>query len=81
MNRCNDWRTSLRYANASLGTSGYSIKFTEPEEESVFNCEIWKDGKFLETYAENYYEDELSDLVDDAWAYVMRKRLKNSRGN
>ena len=76
MNRCNDWRTSLRYANASLGTSGYSIKFTEPEEAGVFNCEIGQDGQLLETYAENYYEDELSDLVDDAWAYVMRKRLK-----
>ena len=53
-------------ANEDLEKFGYSFLIVEPEE-GFYNCEVWKDGEHVDTYAENYYEDELSDLVTDAW--------------
>ena len=66
MNRYNDWQGLLEMANEDLGKFGYSLLIVEPEE-GFYNCEIHKDGELVETYAENYYEDELSDLITDAW--------------
>lgn len=69
MNRYNDWETILAYGNEDLEKTGYSILIVEPEE-GFYDCEIRKDGKLVEVYAENYYEDELQDLVTDAIHYV-----------
>jgi hypothetical protein len=66
MNRYNDWQGLLEMANEDLDKFGYSLLIVEPEE-GFYNCEIHKDGELVETYAENYYEDELSDLITDAW--------------
>jgi len=66
MNRYNDWQGLLKMANEDLDKFGYSLLIVEPEE-GFYNCEIRKDGELVETYAENYYEDELSDLITDAW--------------
>ena len=70
MNRYNDWQTLLAYANEDLEKTGYSLLIVEPEE-GFYNCEIRKDGELVEVYAENYYEDELSDLVNDALHYAL----------
>ena len=72
MNRRNNWKQLLQFANEDLDKSGYSILVVEPEE-GFYNCEIRKDGKLVEVYAENYYEDELSDLMTEVWNYVSRK--------
>ena len=64
-----DWKSVLENANKDLGKDGYSLLITEPEE-GLFNCEIWLNGEFVETYAYNYYENELEDLITDACAYV-----------
>lgn len=69
MNRYNDWKTTLKYTNEDLEPTGFSILITEPEE-GFFDCEIWKDGEFKETFAGNYYEDELYNLIVDADAYI-----------
>lgn len=69
MNRRNDWENLLRISNKDLEKTGYSIDIVQPED-GFYNCEIWKDGKRVEVYAENYYEDELSDLVMDAASYA-----------
>ena len=66
MNRRNEWQTILKLANEDLGKFGYSLLIVEPEK-GFYDCEIRKDGNLVETYAENYYEDELSDLITDAW--------------
>ena len=66
MNRYNDWQGLLKMANEDLDKFGYSLLIFEPEE-GFYDCEICKDGELVETYAENYYEDELSDLITDAW--------------
>ena len=69
MNKCNDWENLLRISNEDLEKSGYSLLITE-DEEGYFSCEIRKDGTLVEIYAENYYEDELSDLITDAFHHV-----------
>ena len=75
MNRYNDWENLLRYANEDLEKTGYSLLITEDDEE-YFSCEVWKDGEKLGVYAENYPEDELSDLITDAWHHVNTYILK-----
>jgi hypothetical protein len=72
MNRYNDWQGLLKMANEDLDKFGYSLLIVEPEE-GFYNCEIRKDGNLVETYAENYYEDELSDLITDAWHDIKLK--------
>lgn len=69
MNTYNDWKHLLQLANEDLSKIGYSILITEPEK-GFYDCEIWKDGELVETYAENYYENELSDLVTEVWHYT-----------
>lgn len=74
MNRRNDWENLLRYANEDLEKTGYSLLITEDTEgggDYLYSCEVWKDGEKLGVYAENYYEDELSDLITDAWHHVL----------
>jgi hypothetical protein len=72
MNRYNDWQGLLKMANEELDKFGYSLLIVEPEE-GFYDCEIRKDGNLVETYAENYYEDELSDLITEAWHDVTLK--------
>ena len=59
-------------ANEDLDKFGYSLLIVEPEE-GFYNCEIRKNGELVETYAENYYEDELSDLITEAWHDIKLK--------
>ena len=76
MNRINDWENLLKIANEELNPKGFGLKVYEPEEEGFYFLDIYKDEKYLETYAENYYEDELSDLLIDAWHYVNTEKLR-----
>ena len=83
MNRCNDWRGLLKMANEDLNKHGYSLLIVETEDEpeegfGFYNCEIHKDGELVETYAENYYEDELSSLIIDAEAYVKQEIINKA---
>lgn len=69
MNKCNDWENLLRISNEDLKKSGYSLRIVE-DDEGYYSCEVWKDGKFIDVYAENYWEDELSDLITDAFHHI-----------
>jgi len=70
MNRRNEWRNTLKIANEDLKKRGYRISVNDREDKGFFKCVIYKGGKKVETYAENYYEDELDELVNDVWSYV-----------
>ena len=70
MNTHNDWKNLLSIFNEDLEKTGYSLFIVEPEE-GFYDCEILKNGELVETYAENYYEDELSDLITDAAHHVL----------
>jgi len=70
MNTHNDWENLLRIYNEDLEKTGFSLLIVEPED-GVYNCEIWKGGKKVGIYGENYFEDELSDLITDAGHYAL----------
>ena len=70
MNTHNEWKNLLSIFNEDLEKTGYSLFIVEPEE-GFYACEILKNGELVETYAENYYEDELSDLITDAAHHVL----------
>ena len=75
MNRRNDWEDQLRIANEELKPTGYSIRIFDYDGEGYYICEILKDGASLEVYAENFYEDELADLVTEVWHYISTEKL------
>ena len=78
MNRRNEWENLLKTANEDLKADGIRISIDDDEEEGYFRCIIYKGNRKIETYAENYYEDELGELINDAWSYA--KGLVN-KGN
>lgn len=75
MNRVNDWKNLLAIANADLATIGCELKIYE--EDGCYSCDIWRNGVAYNIYAENYYEDELSELINDAWNYVKNEIPKS----
>ena len=70
MNKCNDWKRLLEIANVDLALYGLALDVNDNDEEGFFSCYILKDGKVVYTYAQNYYENELDELIDDAWHFV-----------
>lgn len=82
MNTRNDWKTLLKNANEDLAKHGYELRVYE--DDGYYSCDIWQDVTTngctekvaLETYAENYFENELSDLITDAWHYVLTELIK-----
>ena len=87
MNKHNDWKTLLKYANEDLANHGYELNVYE--EDGYYFCDIWKDvitngcaeKIVIENYAGNYFEDELSDLITDAWHYVLTELISTSKNN
>ena len=71
MDTRNDWENLLRIYNEGLEKSGYSIKITDYYNDGCYTCEFMRDGGSVMVYAENYYEDELSDLITDAAHHVL----------
>ncbi len=69
MNRRNNWEQVLGYANEDLKSKGFSIKIKK-HSDGYYSCEIRKGRKLVQVYAENYFEDELEELVNDAWAHT-----------
>lgn len=73
MNTKKEWKILLKQANEELAKHGVSIDVNDNDEEGYFKCEIFVDGKHFETYAENFYEDELDNLVNDVYHYALNK--------
>lgn len=65
MNRHNDYDTLLQQANEELASIGKSLVLEK--EDGQYSLYIHDDGDRVECYAEGYYEDELSDLITNAW--------------
>lgn len=68
-NIVNNWKQLLGFANKDLKECNKVIKLQELDGEYTLYIEDTTD-KSLETYAEGYYEYELSDLINDAWAHA-----------
>ena len=71
MNTDKIWKECLNEVNWQLKPLNTEIRITETEE-GYFDCEIWKGGKYEETFAENYWESELEELIDDAYHYALK---------
>lgn len=80
MNKRNDWENLLRTTNEDLEKTGYTIKITDYYNDGCYTCEFIKDGVSVMVYAENYYEDELTDLITDAFHYVNDILKKEEKG-
>ena len=70
MNRTNNWKQILALANEELKPKGLSIRITH-DGSGNYACKIFKGRRLLQTFAENYYEDELADLVNEAWHHAL----------
>lgn len=70
------WKELLKTANEDLKQYGYRLSVNDREERGFFKCVIYKGNKKVETYAENYYANELEDLINEAWSYVRRSAGK-----
>lgn len=68
MNRYDDWQSLLRLANENLTQYGKTISVTN--NDGFYAVSI---NEVI--FAENYYEDELADTINDAWAHarIMKK--------
>lgn len=74
MNRINNWKGLLKTANEDLAQYGWAINVFDYDGHGYYICTLNKTDGYEEVYAENYYEDELSDLVNDAWHYVKSEK-------
>lgn len=69
MNRYNDWQSLLRTANEELAENNTRIEVLD--EDFIYSLNIIVDGKVI-TFAANYFEDELCDVIQDAWAHARK---------
>lgn len=76
-NRINNWEQLLEMANKDLEKHGYQLNLLTPDDTDDYDLHILH-GDDCEIYAENYYEDELGDLINDAWAHV-RAKIKTDK--
>lgn len=71
MNKRNNYRSLLKYANEDLAKKG--VKIVLESEDNTFNLLIVKlDGSGAVEYACGFFEEKLADLVNDAWAWANR---------
>lgn len=72
----------LEKANNDLKEHGIQLEIT-PDGEGYFGLVIIDNGE-TEDYAQGYFENELEDLIDEAWHYelgIIKERKKYSRKN
>lgn len=77
-NRVNNWQELLKLANEDLNKIGIEIIIGKDDEDSADYFLNISYGTHTETYAEGYYEDELQDLINDAWAHARAKAKEKS---
>lgn len=71
MNTRNEWKNLLKIYNSELKQYGVSLEITK--DGGLYGCNILKDGKNVETYAENFFEDELDELITEVGVYAKNK--------
>ena len=72
MNRINNWKDLLKLANEDL--KKYNMSLVLKEDDCAYSLIIVGPGKIDKyCFAENCYEDELGELINDAWAHARTK--------
>ena len=72
MNFRNDWEATLEMANKDLEKYGMKIRVLYDPDDDIYSCDI-HDGFEWVNFADNYYENELGELVNDAWTHARAK--------
>ena len=67
MNRINNWQETLRLANEDL--KRYDAAIAVSDDVGFYTIEIIINDERI-VFAENYYEDELGESVNDAWVHA-----------
>ena len=75
-NRVNPWEKILKLANKDLNPKKVFIN-VNPNGDGSYNVKIVDNGN-AECYADGYYEDELGECINDAWAYARAKAAKTN---
>lgn len=70
-NKVNNWEELLKLANKELIQQEVYIA-VDSNGDGTYSVEIVDNDK-AECYADGYYEDELGDLINDAWAHAKAK--------
>ncbi len=70
-NRVNDWKGLLKLANDELNPMGFIVR-CEENKDGNYTIKI-HDGNCWEVFAYGYFEDELSSVINEAWAYANTK--------
>lgn len=79
MDKMKEWQTQLENANGRLAPLGMRLTVNEDEEGFFALLVCGPRTKEVMTYAENYYEDELEDLIIEANAYARTKGQRSAR--
>jgi hypothetical protein len=74
-NKVNNWKELLKMANEDL--KKYNAEIGVYDHDDVYSVTTVVNG-LEEEYADNYYEDELQDLINDAWAHARAKAKAKS---
>lgn len=71
----NEWATLLDMANENL--KEYDVQLVVSQEDNTYTLDVQWTGKVMmtEEYACGYYEYEMGELINEAWAHV-RARVK-----
>ena len=67
-NKVNNWEQQLELANKDLKQHGVEMNVILVDETGGYNLHIIYPDGTTDFFAENYYEDELGDLINDATA-------------
>jgi len=79
MDNKKEWQAQLDHANERLAPLGMRLT-VNVDEEGFFSLLVsGPHGKDVLTYAENYYEDELEELITEAQAYARTKGERSAR--
>ena len=79
MNTKNEWKNLLKIYNSELKQYGVSLEITN--DGGLYGCNILKDGKNVETYAENFFVYELDELITEVGVYAKNKFGKSKHRN
>lgn len=72
MNTRNDWEATLQMANEDLKQYGMEIRVLNDPDDGTYACDI-NDGFEWASFADNYYERELGEVVNEAWEHARAK--------
>ena len=75
-NRVNNWQELLKLANKNLKKYKIEISASLIDADGTYDVLIDNNG-ITETYASGYYEDELGDLINDAWSHALTRLTHN----